>query len=135
VRLARPVDRTPWAARHAQACARIAGGESAMRWLKRKLSDIVYKTMLNDLVASAGTGPGGHRGNVSDSSAAGSHPHTSSSDKSLPGPANRQPRTPLQPRLDTEGSHERTRPTGGMARIWTARMALAHAPRQVTFSR
>ena len=106
-----------------------------MRWLKRKLSDIVYETMLNDLVASAGTGPGGHRGNVSDSSAAGSHPHTSSSDKSLPGPANRQPRTPLQPRLDTEGSHERTRPTGGMACIWTARMALAHAPRQVTFSR
>jgi hypothetical protein len=67
----------------------------AMRWLKRKLSGIVYKTMLNDLVASAGTGPGGHRGNVSDSSAAGSHPHTSSSDKSLPGPANSQPRTPL----------------------------------------
>ena len=66
-----------------------------MRWLKRKLSDIVYETLLNDLVASAGTGPGGHRGNVSDSSAAGSHPHTSSSDKSLPGPANSQPRTPL----------------------------------------
>jgi hypothetical protein len=66
----------------------------AMRSLKRRLSDLVYKTMLNDLVTRAGTGPGGHRGNVSDSSAAGSHPHTSSSDKSLPGPANRQPRTP-----------------------------------------
>jgi transposase len=66
----------------------------AMRCLKRRLSDLVYKTMLNDLVTRAGTGPGGHRGNVSDSSAAGSHPHTSSSDKSLPGPANRQPRTP-----------------------------------------
>ena len=67
----------------------------AMRCLKRRLSDIVYKTMLDDLIASAGAGPGGHRGNVSESSAAGSHPHTSSSDKSLPGPANRQPRTPL----------------------------------------
>jgi transposase len=77
---------------------KVAAGKTpneAMRCLKRRLSDLVYKTMLDDLVASAGTGPGGHRGNVSDSSAAGSHPHTSSSDKSLPGPANRQPRTPL----------------------------------------
>jgi transposase len=77
---------------------KVAAGKTpneAMRCLKRKLSDLVYKAMLDDLVVSAGTGPGGHRGNVSDSSAAGSHPHTSSSDKSLPGPANRQPRTPL----------------------------------------
>jgi transposase len=69
----------------------------AMRCLKRRLSDIVYKTMLDDLVATnatlAGTGPGGHRGNDSDSSAAGSHPHTSSSDQSLPGPATTKPRT------------------------------------------
>jgi transposase len=72
----------------------------AMRCLKRRLSDIVYRTMLDDLVAAGtappGTGPGGHRGNVSDSSAAGSHPHTSSSDKSLPGPATTKPRTPLR---------------------------------------
>ena len=34
----------------------------AMRCLKRRLSDLVYKTMLNDLVTSARTGPGGHRG-------------------------------------------------------------------------
>ena len=77
---------------------KVAAGKTpneAMRCLKRRLSDLVYKTMLDDLVVSAGTGPGGHRGNVSESSAAGSHPHTSSSDKSLPGPANRQPRTPL----------------------------------------
>ena len=76
---------------------KVAAGKTpneAMRCLKRRLSDLVYKTMLDDLVG-AGTGPGGHRGNVSESSAAGSHPHTSSSDKSLPGPANRQPRTPL----------------------------------------
>jgi transposase len=67
----------------------------AMRCLKRRPSGLACKTMLGDLVTGAGTGPGGHRGNVSDSSAAGSHPHTSSSDKSLPGPAKRQPRTPL----------------------------------------
>jgi len=82
---------------------KVAGGKTpneAMRCLKRRLSDIVYRTMLDDLVAtkatSAGTGPGGHRGNDSNSSAAGSHPHTSSSDKSLPGPARTQPTTPTR---------------------------------------
>ena len=70
----------------------------AMRCLKRRLSDIVYRNMLDDSVAHAATtrtGPGGQRGNDSDSSAAGSHPHTGSSDKPLPGPATTKPRTPL----------------------------------------
>ncbi|MBM7512096.1 transposase [Nocardioides cavernae] len=71
----------------------------AMRCVKRRLSDIVFKTMLDDAVRSSppleGTGPGGHRGNDSDSSATGSQPHTGSSDKSLPGPATTDPRTPL----------------------------------------
>ena len=82
---------------------KVAAGKTpneAMRCLKRRLSDIVYRTMLDDLVAanatSPGTGPGGHRGNGSNSSAAGSHPHTSSSDKSLPGPARTQPTTPTR---------------------------------------
>jgi transposase len=81
---------------------RKAGGKTSMesmRALKRRLSDIVYRTMLDDAVghpiSTQRTGPGGQRGNDSDSSAAGSHPQTSSSDKSLPGPAKRQPRTPL----------------------------------------
>ena len=71
----------------------------AMRALKRRLSNIVYRTMLDDAIAHATTGsrtgPGGQRGNDSDSSAAGSHPHTGSSDKPLPGPATSKPRTPL----------------------------------------
>jgi transposase len=67
----------------------------AMRCVKRRLSDIVYQQMLNDAVRSAGTGPGGQRGHDSDSSATGSHPHTGSSDKSLPGPAATKPTTPL----------------------------------------
>jgi len=81
---------------------RKADGKSsmeAMRCLKRRLSDIVYRTMLNDSVvhaiADGKTGPGGQRGDDSDSSAAGSHPHTGSSDKSLPGPAKHDPRTRL----------------------------------------
>ncbi len=67
----------------------------AMRCLKRRLSDAVYRTMINDLAAARRTGPGGQPGNDSDSSATGSHPNTGSSDKPLPGPAEQQPKTPL----------------------------------------
>ena len=80
---------------------RKADGKSsmeAMRCLKRRLSDIVFRHMLDDAVASQrskGTGPGGQRGNDSDSSAAGSQPQTSSSDKPLPDPSTTKPRTPL----------------------------------------
>ena len=65
----------------------------AMRCLKRRLSDIVYRTMLTDYITMA-TGPGRHRGTTLTSSVAGSHPHTGSSDQSLPGPVTRQRRTP-----------------------------------------
>jgi transposase len=81
---------------------KVAAGKTpneAMRCLKRRLSDVVYKTMLDDLVANGSTatrtGPGGHRGASLKSSAAGSHPHTSSSEKSLPGPVTRKRRTRL----------------------------------------
>lgn len=71
----------------------------AMRCLKRRLSDLVYRHMLDDALQhatdQARTGPGGQRGNDSDSSATGSQPHTGSSDKSLPGPVTTNPRTPL----------------------------------------
>ena len=77
----------------------------AMRCLKRRLSDIVYRTMLDDLASTQATGPGGQRGNDSDSSATGSQPHTGSSDKPLPGPATSKPRPHSRARLDTEGSH------------------------------
>lgn len=67
----------------------------AMRCLKRRLSDIVYRTMLSDYTASKATSPGGQRGNDSDSSATGSQPHTGTSDKPLPGPASNKPTTTL----------------------------------------
>ena len=66
----------------------------SMRCLKRRLSDIVYRHMVDD-AARAMTGPGGHRGAATNSSATGSHPHTGSSDKSLPGPASAEPTTAL----------------------------------------
>jgi transposase len=67
----------------------------AMRCLKRRLSDIVYRHLLDDAITQAMTGPGGHRGTSTDSSVTGSHPHAGSSEKSLPGPAKPQLRTPL----------------------------------------
>ncbi len=66
----------------------------AMRCLKRRLSDVVYRTMVND-AAAAMTGPGGHPGATMKSSATGSHPDTGSSNKPLPGPATAEPRTAL----------------------------------------
>ncbi|MEE6273190.1 transposase [Georgenia sp. MJ206] len=75
-----------------------ASGKSsmeAMRCLKRRLSDIVYRTMLADLVESIGTGPGGQPGHDSYSSATGSHPNTGSSDQPLHGPAEINPTTAL----------------------------------------
>jgi transposase len=77
---------------------KLATGKSpneAMRCLKRRLSDIVYRAMLDDYVAAKATGPGGHRGATHQSSAAGSHPHTSTSDKPLPGPVSTKPTTTL----------------------------------------
>ena len=46
----------------------------AMRALKRRLSDIVYRQMINDATAAMATGPGGHQGTTPRSSAAGSNP-------------------------------------------------------------
>ena len=77
---------------------KVAAGKTpmeAMRALKRRLSDVVFRQMMADDRA-ARTGPGGHLGAATDSSEAGSDPITGSSDKSLPGPATSDP---------TPGSH------------------------------
>jgi transposase len=78
------------------------GGKSpmeAMRCLKRRLSDTVYRTMLSDIAAHAAqpqaTGPGGHRGNDSDSSATGSQPQHRHFGQATPGPVTNQPKPAL----------------------------------------
>ncbi len=58
----------------------------AMRCLKSRLSDIVYRHMVDDAVRAM-TSPAVHGGTSTKSSVTGSHPHTGSSDQSLPGPA------------------------------------------------
>ncbi|MEV4715418.1 transposase [Micromonospora sp. NPDC049374] len=76
---------------------KLAAGKTpmqAMRALKRRLSDIVYRQMIKDAEKS-GTGPGGHTGATLQSSAANQIPMIDTSEQSLPGPAEPQPRTPL----------------------------------------
>jgi transposase len=76
---------------------RVAEGKTpmeAMRALKRRLSDIVYRQMIANAKATR-TSPGGQTGNDSYSSVAGSNPHTDTSDQPLPGPVTRKPRTRL----------------------------------------
>ncbi|MDQ4033373.1 MAG: IS110 family transposase [Actinomycetota bacterium] len=71
-----------------------AAGKShreALRCLKRRLSDAVYRRLVRDAHPDTATGPGGHSGATTKSSAAGSTPTTDSSDKSLPGPADTDP--------------------------------------------
>ena len=66
----------------------------AMRALKRRLSDVVYKQMVAD-AKRLGTGPGGHLGATLRSSAADPNPTVGTSEKSLPGPAELHPKTVL----------------------------------------
>lgn len=87
---------------------KLAAGKTrmeAMRCLKRRISDAVYRQLVADAQAQAlaaesiaaveivGTGPGGHRGATLISSAADLPPHIDTSDQPLPGPAP----TTLQP--------------------------------------
>jgi hypothetical protein len=66
----------------------------AMRALKRRLSDIVYRQMTAN-ARGLKTGPGGHVGATLQSSAADPNPKAGTSEKSQPGPAEDQLRAPL----------------------------------------
>ena len=91
---------------------KLAAGKTAMeaiRALKRRLSDVVYRQLVNDQKrlrqTVAVTGPGGQAGAATDSSAADSNHNVGASEKSLPGPAAATLRPP------TSGT-----PTSGTAR-------------------
>ena len=73
---------------------KLAAGKTkaeAMRCLKRRISDALYRQLRADTThhqaVDVDAGPGGHGGASLISSAAGSHPHTGTSDQPLPGPA------------------------------------------------
>jgi transposase len=81
--------RMPGSSGRAYYDTQIAAGKThneAMRCLKRRLADHIWRVMIRD-EGSRAAGPGGHQGATLQSSAAGSTPTTSSSDKSLPEPA------------------------------------------------
>jgi transposase len=67
----------------------------AMRCLKRRLSDLIYRQLLIDSLQPTRTGTGGQPGATLQSSAADSHPDIDTSDQSLPGPATTKTRTAL----------------------------------------
>ena len=85
----------------------------AMRCLKRRISDALYRQLLADARAAerttAGTGPGGHCGATLTSSAVDLPPHIDTSDQPLPGPA--------QPTLQRP---QRLRKTAAKGRLKTA---------------
>jgi transposase len=106
---------------------RLADGKTsmeAMRCLRRRLSDVVYRQLVSDARerATRWAGPGGHSGASMSSSAADLTPVIGSSDKPLPGPANPtlQPHTAARkPGPDTGATRRRRaggvnveRPTG-----------------------
>jgi hypothetical protein len=87
---------------------KLAAGKTsmeAMRALKRRLSDIVYRQMAAD-AKRLRTGPGGHLGATLTSSAADPNPKIDTSDKSLPDPPDSNVEHRFRPRLDREGCHE-----------------------------
>jgi len=63
----------------------------ALRCLKRRISDVIYRQLIDDAErltgADAGASPGGHCGASQESSAVDLPPHIDTSDQSLPGPA------------------------------------------------
>lgn len=66
--------------------------KSALRALKRQISNAIYRAMIADAKRRSTTtakGPGGQSGNGSDSSAAGSHPEHQLFGQATPGPAKR----------------------------------------------
>jgi len=80
--------RMPSSAGRAYYDTKIAAGKTekeARRCLKRRLADHIWRLMIRDERDDA-AGPGGQQGTTVQSSAAGSTPNTSSSDKSLPEP-------------------------------------------------
>jgi transposase len=73
---------------------KLAAGKTpmeALRCLKRRLSDVIYRRLVADAQyldpTAAETGPGGHCGATRESSAVDLPPHIDTSDQPLPGPA------------------------------------------------
>jgi transposase len=93
---------------------KIAQGKTpkeALRALKRKVSDAIYKHLKAGATRAAARGPGGQPGNDSVTSAAGLHPEHRLFEQVTPGPAptlRPRPRTPKKPAPHTTRKTART---------------------------
>jgi transposase len=97
---------------------KIAEGKTpkeALRALKRQISDAIYKHLKADAAraaAAGGQGPGGHAGNDSVASAAGSHPEGRLFGQATPGPApTLRPSAHLQKRASSRVKRKTPRTT------------------------
>jgi transposase len=120
---------------------RVAEGKTsmeAMRCLRRRLSDVVYRQLAADAYKEAG--PGGHSGATLLSSAAGLLPVTGTSDQPLPGPVSATlpppPAGPHSPAARTGATQRRRargvnveRPTGRTTLTPTSAAAPSKPPR------
>jgi transposase len=81
----------------------------AIRCLKRRISDAIYRQLLADAQRAAGSqpgaGPGGHCGASQQSSAVDLPPHIDTSDQPLPGPAQKTLRPASTSRKTDRGSN------------------------------
>ena len=75
--------------------------KEALRCLKRRISDSIYKQLTADTLNAQGAGPGGHCGASQESSAVDLPPHIDTSDQPLPDPHNRRYAAPSPPRKST----------------------------------
>ena len=90
---------------------KLAAGKTsmeAMRCLRRRLSDAVYRQLAADASSQDEASPGGHPGASLASSAAGLSPDTGTSDQPLPGPAH-PTLPPPRPAPDAHGPRRGTR--------------------------
>jgi transposase len=126
---------------------KLAGGKTrmeAMRCLKRRISDAVYRQLLADARAAqdaaSGASPGGHCGASQESSAVDLPPHIDTSDQPLPGPAHPTlPGTPPgakaragsapRPTRRRAGAVKVERPTGRTTLTATSAGAHSKAPK------
>ena len=87
--------------------------KEALRCLKRRISDAIYRQLLADAHLAAGRGlgasPGGHCGASQESSAVDLPPHIDTSDQPLPGPADKTLR-PAPPARKTQHDHALDQP-------------------------
>ena len=72
--------------------------KEALRCLKRRISDAIYRQLNQDAERVVGADPGGHCGASLTSSAADFHPPIDTSDQPHPGPASPTLRPPTPPR-------------------------------------